>query len=125
MVEQALDAAFADKEGTDAKAAYAGTPAQWIDDHDAGTRIDPYQLATGDIATWTDRTAIMVVFGTGDNAGLEVISNGALTPFTDRMHDKHGDFGLFAGFIRPRHIEPVPIQETETAVPDHPMGISV
>ncbi|WP_040838066.1 hypothetical protein [Nocardia brevicatena] len=125
VVAQALDAAFADKEGTDAKAAYTRTPAQWTDDHDAGTRIDPYQLATGDIATWADRTAITVVFGTGDSGTLEVVSNGALTPFTARMHDKHGDFGLFAGFIHPRHVEPVATQGTETAVPDPQTGIPV
>lgn len=52
-VALALDKAFANKNGTDAKAAYAGTPAAWTDPKDIGPAVDPFQLATGDVATWT------------------------------------------------------------------------
>ncbi|WP_280398890.1 hypothetical protein [Nocardia carnea] len=47
-----LDKAFANKTGTDAQAAYAGTPAAWTDPKDIGPAVDPFQLATGDVVTW-------------------------------------------------------------------------
>lgn len=47
-----LDKAFANKTATDAQAAYAGTPAAWTDPKDIGAAVDPFQLATGDVATW-------------------------------------------------------------------------
>ncbi len=47
-----LDKAFANKSGTDAQAAYAGTPAAWTDPKDIGAAVDPFQLATGDVVTW-------------------------------------------------------------------------
>lgn len=52
-VAQALDKAFANKTGTDAQAAYAETPAAWTDPKDIGPAVDPFELATGDVATWT------------------------------------------------------------------------
>ncbi|MGI5220931.1 hypothetical protein [Nocardia sp. CA-290969] len=56
-VALALDKAFANNNGTDAKAAYAGTPAAWTDPKDIGPAVDPFQLATGDVATWTAAVA--------------------------------------------------------------------
>lgn len=50
-VAEALDAAFADKEHTDAHAAYAKTTAEWSDVKSL-ERVDPYAMQTGDIATW-------------------------------------------------------------------------
>ncbi|WP_328391697.1 hypothetical protein [Nocardia sp. NBC_00416] len=52
-VAQALDKAFANKSGTDAQAAYQGTAGAWTDPKDIGPAVDPFQLATGDVATWT------------------------------------------------------------------------
>lgn len=54
-VAQALDKAFADKKGTDAQAAYQGTPGAWTDSRDIGPGVDPFQLATGDVGTWIIR----------------------------------------------------------------------
>ncbi|MEV0359728.1 hypothetical protein AB0H71_27085 [Nocardia sp. NPDC050697] len=50
-VAEALDAAFADREHTDAHAAYANTTAKWSEVK-ALERVDPYAMQTGDIATW-------------------------------------------------------------------------
>ncbi|MFI1461013.1 hypothetical protein [Nocardia carnea] len=47
-----LDKGFANKSGTDAQAAYAGTPAAFTDHKDIGMAIDPSQLSTGDVAMW-------------------------------------------------------------------------
>ncbi|MET9031216.1 hypothetical protein ABZW96_37425, partial [Nocardia sp. NPDC004168] len=57
MVAQALDGAFGNASGTDAQKAYERTPAKWSDKKQLGDRVDPYQLMTGDVATWDNRTA--------------------------------------------------------------------
>lgn len=51
-VAQGLDSAFANKNGTDAKAAYQGTAGAWANNRDIGPAVDPFQLTTGDVATW-------------------------------------------------------------------------
>ncbi|MFF7945117.1 hypothetical protein ACFZC5_36060 [Nocardia gamkensis] len=104
-VAQALDAAFGNASGTDAQAAYAKTPARWSDTKNIGNRVDPYQLMTGDVATWENRTAVLVVFGDGGGGTLEAIVNGKLQPFVAEMHDNAGEFGHFSGFTHPRDIE--------------------
>lgn len=53
VVAQALDKARDNKNGTDAQAAYADTPAAWTDPKDIGRALDPSELTTGDVATWT------------------------------------------------------------------------
>ncbi|MBU3066809.1 hypothetical protein KO481_35485 [Nocardia sp. NEAU-G5] len=108
VVAQALDAARANKDGTSAKDAYAKTAAKWSDDKKIGDAIDPSQLMTGDVATWDNHNAIVVVFPPGQGGGtgtLEVIVEGKLQPFSAQMSDKSGDFGEFAGFEHPHGIE--------------------
>ncbi|MGO4648945.1 hypothetical protein AB4305_28935 [Nocardia sp. 2YAB30] len=105
VVAQALDAAFGNASGTDAKAAYAKTPAKWSDNKQIDP-VGPYQLMTGDVATWDkDRTAIVVVFGSFEGGPPEVVVNGQLGLFAAEMSDSAGDFGAFAGFRHPRGIE--------------------
>ncbi|NUS42453.1 MAG: hypothetical protein HOQ24_01970 [Mycobacteriaceae bacterium] len=103
VVAQALDAAFAGKT-TDAKAAYAATSAKWTDREEPGKRVDPYQLMTGDVATWDERTALVVSFGV-DSGTLEVVVDGVLQPFLPEMNDATGSFGPFAGFYHPKGID--------------------
>jgi len=108
VVAQALDAARANKDGTDAQAAYAKTQSKWSDNKQIGDAVDPSQLMTGDVATWSNHTAIVVVFPPGQNGGtgsLEAIAQGKLQPFAPQMSDKSGDFGDFAGFEHPHGIE--------------------
>lgn len=47
-----LDKGFANKSGTDAQAAYAKTPAEWTNHKNIGAAVDPFELSTGDVATW-------------------------------------------------------------------------
>ncbi|WP_306360059.1 hypothetical protein [Nocardia sp. CC227C] len=112
-VYDALEAAFADTTGTDARAAYGMESGKSGEPKDKypGSRVDPNQLITGDIAMWEDgRTALLVVFG-DENGGpsgdgtLEVIVDGVLQPFGPEMSDSEGDFGAFAGFFHPPGIE--------------------
>jgi|GEM_PF-6643935 len=108
VVAQALDAARANADGTDAQAAYAKTPVKWSDAKHIGDSVDPYQLMTGDVATWDNRTAIVVVFPPDQasaTGSLEVMVQGKLQPFTPEMSDKQGDFGQFNGFDHPHGIE--------------------
>ncbi|UGT63358.1 hypothetical protein [Nocardia asteroides] len=55
-VAEALDAAFADKEHTDAQTAYAKTTAKWSEVKSL-ERVDPYVMQTGDVATWVSIAA--------------------------------------------------------------------
>ncbi|MEV0297673.1 hypothetical protein [Nocardia sp. NPDC050710] len=126
IVAQALDAAFFD--GADAKTAYEKTSAHWADNSHIGEPVDPNKLITGDVATWEkDRTAIAVVFGSGETGTVEVVVkadkkpsanneektekkeetvlNGVLKPFANEMSDSTGSFGAFAGFKHPAGIE--------------------
>ncbi|MEU7768994.1 hypothetical protein AB0B25_28385 [Nocardia sp. NPDC049190] len=105
MVAQALDGAFGNASGTDAQKAYEKTPAKWSDKKQIGDRVDPYQLMTGDVATWDKRTAILVVFGSDEGGTLEAVVNGELKPFVPEMTDSAGEFGQFAGFAHPKGIE--------------------
>ena len=109
VVARALDAAFGNAAGTDASAAYAGTPAQWTDEKKIGVRTDPYQLMTGDVGVWAERTALLVVFQGADPAGgtIEAVVDGTLVPVSSLadMRDGAGDFGPFNGFFHPHGIE--------------------
>ncbi|WP_280413987.1 hypothetical protein [Nocardia carnea] len=118
VVAQALDTAFGNAAGTDARTAYAGTPAQWTDVKKIGRRTDPYQLMTGDIGVWVERTALLVVFKGPDSGEgtLEAVIDGALEPVVSlaEMRDGAGEFGPFTGFFHPPGIE-----LTTTASPGH------
>ncbi|NKY59815.1 hypothetical protein [Nocardia flavorosea] len=119
VVAQALDAAFDNAAGTDARAAYARTVVKWNREEASGSRIDPHQVMTGDVAAWDGRSAILVAFETDTSATLEVVVDGELRPFVGEMTDKAGDFGAFAGFFHPVGIEvQVSARETpDTALP--------
>ncbi|KAA8881900.1 hypothetical protein F3087_40245 [Nocardia colli] len=132
MVAQALDAAFADT-GTDAQIAYQKTRAKWTDPKKIGTPVDPYQLMTGDIATWDkDKsvvTAVVVVWGPDQGNTLEVIVNGKKQSFAAEMSDESGKLGDFAGFLHPQGIELAGrTDDGTTGLPgpaDHPAGTLV
>ncbi|NEW40680.1 hypothetical protein GV794_01385 [Nocardia cyriacigeorgica] len=122
-----MGAAVANKKGTDAKAAYKDTPAKWNDDKKIGLRTDPDKLVAGDVVSWKDTTAIVVVWpkgeggadaapvSTGDGAlaggkdgPLEIIANGELQQVTDDMMKDDGPYGAFNGFFHPNAIDAVP-----------------
>ncbi|MGI5220932.1 hypothetical protein [Nocardia sp. CA-290969] len=107
VVARVLDAALGNAAGTDARAAYAGTAAEWTDRKQIGTRIDPGQVMTGDVAVWEGRTAILVRFGEAGDGTVEAVVDGALQVVTELagMRDGEGEFGPFTGFFHPPGIE--------------------
>ncbi|MGY4098673.1 hypothetical protein ACW2Q0_03785 [Nocardia sp. R16R-3T] len=105
IVAQGLDAAFGNASGTDAQQAYEKTTAKWSDKKQIGTKIDPYQAMTGDVAIWDNRTAIVVIWPSEDGGTMDAIVNGQLVPLVSHMSDSAGDFGTFNGFAHPNGIE--------------------
>ncbi|MEV0032785.1 hypothetical protein [Nocardia sp. NPDC050793] len=116
IVAQALDAAFGNRAGTDARAAYEKTSAKWVEGERPGEEADPYKLITGDVSTWEERTALVVVWGTEGVGNLELVADGELRAFANEMHDGDGDFGAWEGFAHPPGIE-INAPATTTAVP--------
>ncbi|WP_155981862.1 hypothetical protein [Nocardia sp. BMG111209] len=125
-VAKALDVAFGNQKSTDAQAAYAGTSAKWADKKTIGASVDPYQLMTGDVATWENATAIVRVMGSGTDGTLDVIVDGQLKPFAPDMSGAAGEFGAFTGFQHPNGIEVTNATDTGSggaaAVPGDPSG---
>ncbi|MFQ6395101.1 hypothetical protein ACLMAJ_16755 [Nocardia sp. KC 131] len=116
VVAHALDAAFGNAAATDARDAYAKTAAAVPAGQGLGSSVDPYQLMTGDVAwwrlpipgeveSWSETSALVVVFGADVNSTFEMIIDGELKPFAAQASGKQGDFGPFAGFLHPAGIE--------------------
>ena len=105
VVRQALDAAFGNAAGTDARRAYEQTVARLPEGEEFGTPVDPNQLVTGDIATWEERSAVVVALGETVSPQLEVIVEGELRLFDAEMSDRQGKFGHFTGFVHPEGID--------------------
>lgn len=109
VVARALDAAFGNAAGTDARAAYTGTPVEWADEKNIGARMSPFEAVTGDVGVWADRTALLVKIDTGSGGEniLEAVVDGALVKVTDleNLHDDAGEFGSFVGVFHPRGID--------------------
>ncbi|BDT94843.1 MULTISPECIES: hypothetical protein [Nocardia] len=105
MVAQVLDAAFGNHASTDGQKAYEKTPAKWSDKKQIGQRVGDYQLMTGDVATWTNSTAILVVFPSDQGGTLEVIVKGELKPFDPKMPEIASETNTFEGFAHPNGIE--------------------
>ncbi|MFQ6226340.1 hypothetical protein [Nocardia sp. NPDC002869] len=105
VVARGLDAAFGNASGTDARAAYTGTPAEWTDPKRIGRRIDPNESMTGDVGVWKERAALLVKFDGQDT--LEAVVDGALVKVADlsMMRDDAGEFGGFVGIFHPPGIE--------------------
>ncbi|MFE7801051.1 hypothetical protein [Nocardia sp. NPDC057440] len=127
VVAHALDAAFGNAAGTDARQAYAKTSAAVPADKDLGEPVDPYQLMTGDVALWREKipgdveawretAALVVAFGSDVNTSFEMIVDGELRPFAAEASGKQGAFGPFAGFLHPAGIE-IPVAAPDAAVP--------
>lgn len=135
VVYGALDAAVANKKGIDAKAAYANTPAKWNDDKKIGLRVDPVNLIPGDVVSFKDGTAIVVVWKPGEagagavpaadgaapaagaEGNLEIIANGELQALTGDIMKAEGPYGEFIGFFHPNGIDAVPPADAGAAAP--------
>jgi hypothetical protein len=121
VVARALDAAFGNAAGTDARTAYTGTPAEWTDPKRIGRRIGPSEVMTGDIGVWEERTAVLVAFEGQDT--LEAVIDGGLVVVAElsRMRDDAGEFGGFVGIFHPAGIEKAADESAATAVPAAPV----
>ncbi|GGL40497.1 hypothetical protein GCM10011588_64050 [Nocardia jinanensis] len=121
VVARALDTAFGNAAGTDARAAYTGTAAEWTDPKRIGRRVDPNELMTGDIGVWEERTALLIAFDDEDT--LEAVVDGALVTVAEltQMRDGAGEFGGFVGIFHPPGIEKVADESAATAVPAAPV----
>lgn len=110
VVAQAVNAELNNPNGSDARAAYDGTPgaatagAPWSA---VGNSLLPSgesvpDLHTGDVVQWANRTALVVV----ENGHTMLVMNGTLVQF-DPMHpeqlpdDGHGAYGAFQGYFHP------------------------
>ncbi|MET9025363.1 hypothetical protein ABZW96_07030 [Nocardia sp. NPDC004168] len=105
MVAQVLDAAFGNHADTSAQKAYEKTPAKWSDKKQIGKRVGDFELMTGDVATWTNSTAVLVVFPADQGGTLEVIVKGELKPFDPKMPEIASETNTFEGFAHPSGIE--------------------
>ncbi|MEU4343387.1 hypothetical protein AB0H00_19275 [Nocardia sp. NPDC023852] len=101
-VAEAVNREFNNPNGSDARAAYAGTLGESTSGH-TWTTIDSASLRTGDIVQWENRSAIAVV--TDD--GLHYITNGQLVPLDPHnpVDDNHGPYGAFQGFFHPTGVD--------------------
>ncbi|WP_280399956.1 hypothetical protein [Nocardia carnea] len=123
-VAHAYETAYSNKGGTDGKAAYAGTEAEWLDAQ-ALAPVDPNELASGDLITFDNGSAVLrVQRKDGDPEGgiVDAIIKGELTPVANVMAADIGELGAFAGFRRPPGVEPpAPVEgSTGGAGPEAP-----
>lgn len=104
---QVLDAAFGNHSGTDAQKAYEKTSAKFSDKKQIGQRVGDFQLKTGDVAMWTNSTAVLVVFGPDEEGGpsLEAIVKGELKPFDTKMPEIASETNLFEGYAHPNGVD--------------------
>ncbi|OQS14481.1 hypothetical protein B0T36_13150 [Nocardia donostiensis] len=118
-VAEALNRAVNNPNGSDARAAYAGTPgeatpgAPW-------TAVDASNLRTGDVVQWENRSALVVV--TPD--GLYTITSGQMVPLdtNNPVDDGRGSYGAFQGFFHPSGVDTAtgPTQEAPPEPPAPP-----
>ncbi|WP_406269141.1 hypothetical protein OH799_25940 [Nocardia sp. NBC_00881] len=106
---EALQKAINNPNGSDARAAYAGTLGESTPAH-SWTVVDAADLRTGDVVQWENRTAVAIV--TQD--GLFFITSGQMVPLdtNNPFEDGQGDYGTFQGFFHPTGVD------TSTATTD-------
>ncbi|TLF55289.1 hypothetical protein [Nocardia cyriacigeorgica] len=98
VVAQAVQKEMSNPMGSDARAAYAGTPGQsapgspWVS-------VESSNLRTGDVVQWTNRTGLLLV----TDAGVQVLVNGQAVPLdpNNPPDGGNGDYGTFQGYFHP------------------------
>ncbi|NKY59823.1 hypothetical protein [Nocardia flavorosea] len=112
VVADAVNRELNNPNGSDARAAYQGTPGEasagspWVS-------VESASVATGDVAQWDNRSALVVV---GD-AGLQVIVNGELVPLDPHNPPDggQGGYGGFRGFFHPSGADVNEVNDMATA----------
>lgn len=98
VIAEAMNKELNNPNGSDARAAYQGTAGEAT----AGSpwnSVESTAVATGDIAQWENRSALVVV----TDAGLQAIVNGELVPLDPHNPPDggQGGYGEFRGFFHP------------------------
>ncbi|WP_327101051.1 hypothetical protein OIE68_21035 [Nocardia vinacea] len=98
VVAQAVNKELNNPNGSDARAAYEGTPGQ-ASASNPWTAVNSANVRTGDVVQWVDRSGLVVV----TDAGLQVIANGQLVALDPHIppDSGHGGYGEFRGFFHP------------------------
>lgn len=98
VVSEAINRELNNPNGSDARAAYQGTPGEasagspWVS-------VESSAVGTGDIAQWENRSGLVVV----TDSGLQTIVNGQLVPLDPHNPPDggQGGYGEFRGFFHP------------------------
>jgi len=101
-VAEALNTEANNPNGSDARAAYAGSLGESTPAH-SWTSVDASNLRTGDVVQWENRSALVVVA----EDGLYTMSGGQMVPLdtSNPVDDDHGSYGMFQGFFHPTGLD--------------------
>ncbi|WP_280459263.1 hypothetical protein [Nocardia carnea] len=122
VVSEAINRELNNPNGSDARAAYQGTPGEatagspWVS-------VESSAVATGDIAQWENRSALVVV----TDSGLQAIVNGQMVPLDPHNPPDggQGGYGEFRGFFHPSGADISGTNETAVgATPPEPPAIA-
>ncbi|MBF6349528.1 hypothetical protein IU448_10910 [Nocardia flavorosea] len=101
-VAQAVNRELGNSEGSDARAAYAGTAGEPTAGH-PWTAVDAGSVQTGDVAQWANRAGLLVV----TDGEVRLIVDGVPLPFDP--HDPPGggiaSYGEFQGYVHPSGVD--------------------
>ncbi|MEV0109650.1 hypothetical protein AB0H42_25395 [Nocardia sp. NPDC050799] len=100
VVVAVLDMAFGRRPSTNSRPASPGSSNTIPAGDPIAVRHETDSVDTGDLAVWARGSAVVVVFGTGNNRSYEVIVDGHLQPFSALPGQGPGEFGPFTGFRR-------------------------
>lgn len=100
VVAAVLDTAFGRRPSTNYRPASPGSSNTIPAGNPIGVRHETDSVGTGDLAVWARGSAVVVVFGAGNNRSYEVIVDGRLQPFSALPGQGPGEFGPFTGFRR-------------------------
>ncbi|NUS95243.1 MAG: hypothetical protein HOQ36_22995, partial [Nocardia sp.] len=95
VVAQVLDTAFGRRANTNTRPASTGSSDAVPADGPIDVQQETDSVSTGDLAIWARGSAVVVVFGTGNNRSYEMIIDGWLQPLSVRMGEGPGEFGPF------------------------------
>lgn len=122
VVSEAINRELNNPNGSDARAAYQGTPGEatagspWVS-------VESSAVATGDIAQWENRSALVVL----TDSGLQAIVNGQMVPLDPHNPPDggQGGYGEFRGFFHPSGADISGTNETAVgATPPEPPAIA-
>lgn len=121
VVAEAVNRELHNPNGSDGRAAYAGTPAQ-ASSGSPWTQVDSATVRTGDVVQWENRSALVVA----TDEGLKVIVNGQVLPLDPHNppDDGNGAYGDFIGFFHPTGIDQATTTNSNTPGEAEPPAVT-